>query len=151
MTSLDVYPWPYYADLQQRSRKLSRINNYAWGIDRALHFLLDAIANDTVPSDPDHLVAALNRVIASEARLNRSHAAALIKYVPVPKPDAADDAAAEARIELTRIVRLVSAEDKNLIIDTGLGYADREIAARQNSTPGAVRVRLSRLRLKLAA
>jgi DNA-directed RNA polymerase specialized sigma24 family protein len=36
-------------------------------------------------------------------------------------------------------------------MDTGIGHADREIAARRNSTPGAVRVRLSRLRLKLAA
>jgi DNA-binding NarL/FixJ family response regulator len=151
MTSRDAYPWPYYADLQQRSQKLLHINDYAWGIERALHFLLDAITTDTVPSDPDELVAALNRVISSEARLNRSRDAALVKFSPVTESALANGAAAEARIELTRIMRLVSTSDENVIVDTGLGYADREIADRRNSTPGAIRVRLSRLRLKLVA
>jgi DNA-directed RNA polymerase specialized sigma24 family protein len=127
------------------------MSDYAWGIERALLFLLDAIATDTVPSNPDDLVAALNRVIASEARLHRSHDAALVKFAPQAEPPSADDAAAEARIEITRVLRLVSANDQSLIIDAGLGYADREIADRRSSTPGAVRVRLSRLRLKLAA
>jgi DNA-binding NarL/FixJ family response regulator len=151
MTSLDSYPWPYYAELQQRSRKLLRINGYSWGIERALHFLLDAIATDTVPSDPDELVAALNRAIASEARLIRSHDAALVKFPPVTESALASVTAAEARIELTRIMRLVSTNDEDVIVDAGLGYADREIADRRNSTPGAIRVRLSRLRLKLVA
>jgi DNA-binding NarL/FixJ family response regulator len=149
MTCLDVYPWPYYADLQQRSRSLSRIDGYAWGLDRALHFLLDAIATGTVPSDPDELVTVLNRVIASEARLKRSHAAAQVRLAPIAESTSANDA--EARIELTRITRIVSANDRNLIVDAGLGYADREIAVRRNLTAGAVRVRLSRLRCRLAA
>jgi DNA-directed RNA polymerase specialized sigma24 family protein len=151
MTALDVYPWPYYADLQQRSRKLSRITGYTWGIERALGFLLDAIATGTLPSDPDELVVVLNRIIASEARLNRSHLAALIRFAPRAELAATNLAAAEALIELTRITRLVNSTDNDFLVDTGLGYADREIADRRDSTPGAVRVRLSRLRLRLAA
>jgi DNA-binding NarL/FixJ family response regulator len=151
MTSLDVYPWRYYADLQGLSSKLFRVSGYTWGIDRALSFLLEAITTNSVPRDPDELVAVLNRVIASEARLSRSHAAALIKFAPVAEPASVDDAATEARIELMRIVKLVGANDSSLMMDVGLGYADREIAGRRNSTPGAVRIRLSRLRLKLAA
>lgn len=151
MTSLGAYPWPYYADLQRRNKNLLRIGGYAWGIERAQDFLLDAIATDSVPCDPDELVAILNRIISSEARLNRSRAATLVKFTPVAEPASADDPAAEARIELTRIVRIVSTSDRNLLMDAGLGYADREIAHRRNSTPGAVRARLSRLRFKLVA
>jgi DNA-binding NarL/FixJ family response regulator len=151
MTSQNDYPWPYYLDLQRRSRNLSRIGNYARGIECALDFLLDAIASGTVPSDPDDLVLALDRVIASGARLDRSHAASLAKFAPLPETASSDDASAEARIELSRIMRLVNVNEKTLLFDVGLGYADREIAERRNSTPGAVRVRLSRLRLKLAA
>jgi len=120
-------------------------------MEGALNFLLDAIATGTVPPDPDELVATLNRVIASAARLHRSHTSALVRFAPVPEPALAADGAAEARIELARIVSLVSTSDKNLVVDTGLGYANREIADRQSSTTGAVRVRLWRLRLKLAA
>ena len=151
--TLPVDPWPFYADLQELCDKLTQITGYTWGIERALCFLVDAIATRTVPSDPDELVTALNRTIASEARLTRSHAAALRKCSPILETASAEHPAAEARLELTRIIRLVSNNDAdaNVIADAALGYVDHEIAARRNSTPGAVRVRLSRIRLKLAA
>jgi DNA-directed RNA polymerase specialized sigma24 family protein len=70
---------------------------------------------------------------------------------PIDEPSTKDDVAAEARIEFTRIVRLISGNDEKILIDTALGYTNREIAKRLSSTPGAVRVRISRLRLKIAA
>jgi hypothetical protein len=151
MTSSDKYPWPYYADLQRRSDKLTRLSDYWWGMESGLAYLLDAITAGTVPPDPDELVAVLNRTIASGARLRRSHTVALDEFAPIAEQASTDDAAAEARIELTRIVRLVSSTDEATLIDAGLGFTDREIAYRRGSTPGAIRVRLSRLRLKLAA
>ena len=39
--------------------------------------------------------------------------------------------------------------DEEILLDAGLGYTDREIADRHATTPGAIRVRLSRLRHKL--
>ncbi|MEJ0025938.1 MAG: hypothetical protein WDN01_07915 [Rhizomicrobium sp.] len=146
-----VYPWPYYADLQQRSRKLSRISDYWWGMESALAYLLAAIAAGTVPANPEDLVVTLNRTIASGARLHRSRAAALAELAPLAEPAPSGDGAAEARVELARIVRLVSSRDEQLLVDVGLGHTDREIADRRGSTSGAVRVRLSRLRLRLAA
>jgi DNA-binding NarL/FixJ family response regulator len=145
------YPWPYYADLQKRSRQLHRTSDYWWGMERALDHILDLIATGTVPADPDELVTALNRVIASGARLHRSRSAALAEFAPIAEPASADDTAAEARIELARIVRLVSTTDEAMLVDAGFGYTDREIADRRGSTPGAIRVRLSRIRLKLVA
>ena len=46
------YAWLRYADLQQRSRKAQNFNDYAWGIECALNYLLNAIETGTVPSDP---------------------------------------------------------------------------------------------------
>jgi DNA-directed RNA polymerase specialized sigma24 family protein len=120
-------------------------------MEAGMTHLLDAIATDTVPADPKELQATLNRTIASAARLHRSRAAVLSYNRPIDEPPTADATAAEASIELMRIVGLVSSNDGGLLVDAGLGYTDREIAQRRGSTPGAIRVRISRLRLKIAA
>lgn len=151
MTSSDKYPWPYYADLQHRIEKVSRLGDFYWGLECALAYLLDAIATNTVPANPDDLVTILNRTIASGSRRHRSQTTALNEFALAPQPASTDDIAAETRLEIARIVRLVSSRDVDVLIDAGLGYSDREIAERRDATPGAIRVRLSRLRLKLAA
>ena len=151
MSSNDDYLWAYYADLQARSCKFARLTPFWWGMEAGMDYLLDTIATGTVPANPSDLMATLTRTIASAARLHRSHAAALSYNRPIDEPPAADDTAAEARIEIARIVRLVSSNDENMLVDAGLGYTDREIADRRGSTPGAVRVRVSRLRVKIAA
>lgn len=147
----ECYPWPYYAELQLRSRKLPRMSDYWWGIERGLEYILNAIETGTVPANPDDLVETLNRTIASGARLNRSHSAALLKYAPLTEHALNGAAAAEARIEFNKILRGVSEADAKTLTDAGYGYTDREIAGRRGSSAGAIRVRLSRLRLKLAA
>jgi DNA-binding NarL/FixJ family response regulator len=151
MTSSDEYPWPYYADLQARCRRVPRISDYAWGLETALNYLLEAISTNTVPSDPDDLVAMLNRAIASASRRNRSQSAAKIKIAAAAGAGPDECAAAEARIEITRVMRLVSSNDLNVLVDAGVGYTDHQIAERRHTTAGAVRVRLSRLRVKLVA
>ena len=145
------YAWLRYAELQQRSRKTQDfINDYSWGLESALNFLLNAIETGTVPSNPADLDAALNRAIASGARLCRSRSATLKKWV-LPSELTSTHTAAEANIELARIEGAVKETDAKILLDAGLGYSDREIADRHASTPGAVRTRLSRLRLKLSA
>jgi DNA-directed RNA polymerase specialized sigma24 family protein len=144
------YAWLRYADLQQRSRKAQDYNDYAWGIESALNYLLNVIENDTTPSNPADLDAAVNRAIASGARRERSRALALKKWV-LPSEPMPTNTAAEAKIELEKISCTVKEADEQILFDAGLGYTDREIASRHASTPGAIRVRLSRLRLKLGA
>ena len=142
------YAWLRYAELQQRSRKAQNFNDYTWGIESALNFLLNAVETGTVPPNPVDLDAAINRVIASGARLCRSRSLTLKKWV-VPSDLISSHTAAEANIELAWIDGAVKEADGKVLLDAGLGYTDREIAARNASTPGAIRVRLSRLRLKL--
>jgi DNA-directed RNA polymerase specialized sigma24 family protein len=144
------YAWLRYAELQQRSRKAQDFNDYGWGIESALNFLLNAIETGTVPSNPADLGAALGRAIASGARLCRSRSATLKKWV-LSSDLISTHNAAEANVELARIKSALKEADAEILMDVGLGYTDREIADRHSSTPGAVRVRLSRLRLKLSA
>ena len=142
------YAWLRYADLQQRSEKIQKLNDYAWGIESGLNYLLNGIETGTVPANSAGIDAALNRAIASGARLRRSHSLALKKWV-LPAESMSTNAAAEANIELARIGSAVKEADEKILFDAGFGYTDREIANRHASTPGAIRVRLSRLRLKL--
>jgi len=144
------YAWLRYAELQQRSKKAQDFNDYTWGLESALNFLLNAIETGTVPSNPADLDAALGRAIASGARLCRSRLATLKKWV-LPSDLISTHTAAEANVELARIESALKEADAEILMDVGLGYTDREIADRHSSTPCAVRVRLSRLRLKLSA
>jgi DNA-directed RNA polymerase specialized sigma24 family protein len=144
------YAWLRYAELQQRSRKGQDLNDYTWGIESGLNFLLNAVETGNIPPNPADLDAALNRAIASGARLFRSRSATLKKWV-LPSEFVSSHTAAEANIELARIEDAIKEAERKILLDAGLGYTDREIADRHASTPGAVRVRLSRLRVKLAA
>ncbi len=69
------YAWLRYAELQQRSKKAQDFNDYTWGLESALNFLLNAIEAGTLPSNPADLDAAINRAVASGARLCRSRSA----------------------------------------------------------------------------
>lgn len=149
MTNVD-YSWLRYADLQLRSRDTHHFSDISWGIESALTYLLNAIETGTVPSNPEDIDAAVNRAIASGARLRRSRSMALKKWV-LPPESTSTNGAAEAHVELTRIGLFANETDEQILLDAGFGYTDREIADRHTSTPGAIRVRLSRLRLKLTS
>lgn len=151
MSSNDDYLWAYYADLQDRSRRAVRLTPFWWGMEAGMAYLIDAITAGTVSADPKELAAALNRTIASAARLHRSRTAATARNAPIEMPPDSDDLAAEARLEIGRMLRLVSSKDESVLTDAGLGFSDREIADRRGSTPGAIRIRISRLRFKFAA
>lgn len=144
------YAWQRYEELQKRAMDSLHVNNYSWGIESALSFLLKAIEAGTIESDPATLDLAIDRSISSGARLQRSRAMTL-KTSARPLESASTSGLAEAIIELKRITRSVKNRDREILIETACGYTDREIAGRHASTPGAVRVRLSRLRLKLAS
>jgi hypothetical protein len=144
------YVWLRYADLQQRSREVYFFSDLAWGIESALNYLFNAIETGTAPPNPVDLDAALSRAIASGARLFRSRTLTLKTWV-LPTEPIRTNATAEAHIELARIRSSVKEADRKILLDAGFGYTDREIAIRHASTPGAIRVRLSRLRHKLAA
>jgi DNA-directed RNA polymerase specialized sigma24 family protein len=143
------YAWQRYEELQKRAMDSSHVNNYSWGIESALSSLLEAIETGTVESTTATLDVAIHRIISSGARLQRSRSLTL-KTWALPPESMSTSGLAEANIELERIGRAVNDLDREILMETACGYTDREIAGRHASTPGAIRVRLSRLRLKLA-
>ena len=129
----EEYAWRRYADLQQRSSKIQTIDDYAWGVDSALMFLINAIQTSSLPSNPVELDLALKRVISSGARLRRSRDAALKKWM-TPPDSMVTSTAAEANVELSRIAAVTTGSDQKILFDAGFGYTDREIAHRHRST-----------------
>lgn len=140
--------WSRYADLQQQNQQSQHLNDHTWGNESALNWLLASIANGTVPSNPAELDAALKRAIASGGRLRRSRSSMLRRWA-VESNAAVAHNPAEANIELAQIERSVEAGEASILFDAANGYTPREIAHRCASTPGAVRVRLMRLRRRL--
>jgi hypothetical protein len=146
--SITEIAWQRYSELQQRSRNTQELNDYSWGIESALNYLLRAIETGALPATKSELDEAIRRTIASGARLQRSRSSAHRKWLAPQEPVCNNPA--EARIELARVALAVKDSDGEILLDAGLGYTDREIASRHESSPGAIRVRLSRLRLRLA-
>jgi DNA-directed RNA polymerase specialized sigma24 family protein len=143
----DDHAWQCYGELQELSRNEPRVGDHAWGVESALNYLLSAIETANISPNPSELELAVNRTVATGARLYRSRAMALKKRTR-QSPQKSDPPAI-AKIELTRIGGLVKDNDATILLEAGLGFTDREIADRHASTPGAVRIRLSRLRSKL--
>ena len=143
------YPYSYFHSLQDRCRRAATARDYGWGLECALDYLVDAIATGGVPPEASELEIILKRKIGSGGRRQRSRQAALSQLPPTE--EGAPDGAARARLEVRRIARLVSETDGAILADTAQGFTDGEIAERRGGTPGSVRTRLSRLRLKLAA
>src|SRR5271167_1117893 len=104
--SNDDYAWARYAELQRRSDKLKKLNDYSWGIESALDYLITAIQTDRIPPNPADLDATLNRAVASGARLRRSRSSALKKWSPTAASPSTS-ATAEANIDLDKIGRIL--------------------------------------------
>ncbi len=141
------YAWLRYADLQERSRNTHHSNDYSWGIEAALDYLVEVTATGNVPP-ATVLDAAINRAISSGARLRRSRSAALKKWLR-PAESLSTSGAAEANVMLAKIRSIVSRADHRILLASAIGYTDREIAGRNALTPGALRARICRLRNKL--
>lgn len=146
MSNID-FAWARYADLQKKNQQSEHLNDHTWGVEAALNWLLTAIETGNIPSTPAELDAALDRVISSGGRLRRSRATILKKFADEIQP-AATNNPAEANLELAEIGRLFPGSEARILFDAGAGFNDIEIGHRCSSTPGAVRVRLSRLRRK---
>jgi hypothetical protein len=147
MTGTD-YPWSVYERLQRASARSRQSGSREYAIDAGLDYLLSAIAAGTVPIRPADLETIVARVMATAARRRRHRTRLTMKWGLVDEKDAF--LAAHARhLDLLRAGSAVAGEDTAILIDVGKGFTDREIASRRGTTPGAVRIRLARLRKRV--
>jgi hypothetical protein len=147
-----AFAWRCYADLQQHALQSHRIGDCSWGLEQGLDYLIAAISSDTVPVNPQILEANLKRAMASSSRLERAHSSARRTWLQPRSGTASIDNEVEASAALNKIAQVVTGSvEQQILFKTGLGYSDAEIAHEFASTPNAIRIRLLRLRRKLAA
>jgi hypothetical protein len=129
------HPWNNYARLQTELRRNNRIDR-AWGAEAALTF----ICSIGSPASDD-----ADRAARSEARRERHRAVLRRWYL------SEDNLRIDPRCgaDLALIKAWVTPADWDLLSAIGEGCSYQEVAAKTGQTPGALRVRVTRLRKRL--
>jgi hypothetical protein len=148
--SLDP-PWGQYLALQKKLSESTAVDSTAWGFEAALSHILKVNAP---PSS-----AMVERVAANESRRERYHAALRRQHGPTPpsspKPHSRPpqstgctdgEAVMEARDHLLMIKARLTEHEWFLLGDVAGEKSYSVIAETLGTTPGALRVRVWRLR-----
>ncbi len=142
MTDLP-HPWAVYARLQTNLRRDYRVGDRSWGTEAAMHHILEA-ASGAPPTEDE-----INQVIATSRRRERhrgSRREPLLEDMATAHPEGA----LTARHELAAIRRKVGDRNWQLLTAIGIGSNYKEISIAVSIPPGAVRVKVLRLRASLA-
>jgi hypothetical protein len=139
-------PWDAYLRVQERLVNRSDLNRTTWGIEAALNQIL--LYPTHSPGDED-----VERYASSERRKERHRAKLRLVYLAPTVSDQMGnpDGVIAARQRLRAITEVISNEDSALLRQIAEGYEYDEIAAASNTQPGALRVRVMRLRRRLRA
>ncbi|MGC2830049.1 MAG: hypothetical protein WB994_10450 [Candidatus Acidiferrum sp.] len=138
------HPWSAYLRLQNKLARRRRIDDHTWGLEAGLSRILTG----TIPCAED-----VDRAVRSESRKERYRVQLRHAYLKTddltvkPIPENAFD----ARRHLRRIRARVSAEEWALLRAVGDGFEYKELAVASNAATGALRIRVLRLRRRLAA
>jgi hypothetical protein len=131
-------PWGAYARLQKRLARTNRVDQ-AWGLEAALNCLL--APRGAVRSDVDsaRVARSASRKERYRARLRRIH---LVGRDCTPPPEGCID----ARRDLQTAESALPRPDWILLRSLAEGHNYDELAAASRVSPGALRVRVLRLR-----
>jgi hypothetical protein len=138
------HPWGMYARLQTNLRRDYRVGDRSWGTEAGMALILES-ASGAPPTEDE-----INQVIATSRRRERhrgSRRDPLLQDIPTAHPEGA----LTARIELAAIRRKVGHRNWELLTAVGIGSDYKDISIAVSAPPGAVRVKVSRLRASLAA
>jgi hypothetical protein len=138
------HPWGMYARLQTNLRRDYRVGDRSWGTEAGMDHILES-ASGAPPTEDK-----VNQVIATSRRRERhrgSRREPLLENIATAHPEGA----LTARSELAAIRRKVG--DRNWVLLTGVGTGSdyKEISIAASMSPGAIRVKVLRLRASLAA
>jgi hypothetical protein len=134
-------PWAIYARWQAALMGRDRVDDVTWGLEAGLNRCLD----QTAPAED------VTRAVAAESRRERYRQRLRSIYLSKENevPDCESAVIAAERLEQVRAS--VSEGEWELLRDVAEGKNYRELAASSHSTPGALRIRTMRLRLRLRA
>ena len=138
------HPWGMYARLQNDLRRNHQIGDRSWGTESGMEYILKSAF---VAAPTEHEV---DQVIANSRRRER-HRGSRREPLPEDIATAHPDSALTARHELAAIRRKVGDRDWTLLAAVGTGSNYKEISIAMAIPPGAIRVKVLRLRASLAA
>jgi hypothetical protein len=137
-------PWDMYASLQSSLRRQHRVGDRSWGTEAGMAHILN------VPAGSQPTQHEVDQVVANGRRRERyldSRRASMPEDVAAPHPEGA----LHARHALGAIQRNVSDCDWQLLTAAAMGTDYGEIARTTPARPGALRVKVLRLRRELTA
>lgn len=134
------HPWDTYARLQACLDRDPHLTDRSWGLEEALNHIVEL---------PSASVEEIARVCASARRRERFRKT---RRVPMSEHIGTADPLPNliARQELLVIRAHVRDDEWNLLTDTAAGTPQREMASIRRLSSGALRVRLTRMRRKIA-
>jgi hypothetical protein len=138
------HPWAMYARLQTNLRRDTRVGDRSWGTEVGMDHILVSASGAPLTEDE------VNQVIATGRRRERhrgSRRAPLLDDIATAHPEGA----LTARSELAAIRRRIGDRNWELLTAVGIGSDYKEISTAVSVPPGAVRVKVLRLRASLAA
>jgi hypothetical protein len=137
-------PWAIYARLQTNLSRDYRVGDRSWGTEAGMDHILESVSG-APPTEHE-----INQVIATSRRRERhrgSRRQPLLEDVATAHPEGA----LTARSELAAVRRKVGDRNWELLTAVGIGSDYKEISIAVSVPPGAVRVKVLRLRASLAA
>jgi hypothetical protein len=139
------HPWRLYAQLQSQLSRNFCVDDQVWGIEAGLDLIL-ATPPDIPPPANDNILRVVNSTRRREQR--RSRLRLLYLRPDEDRPDL--EQALFARSELRRITSQLHGRDWYCCTLSPSGEDYAQVASKLKSKPGAVRVRVLRLRRQLA-
>lgn len=142
--------WAFFARMQ-RATDHHQIDNRYWAADDAADAAL-ALITATPPTSIPEIAAKMQVMLGNRTAKHRRRSVSLADHmrvhgdpIIVPGPDMA----VEARAELARIRRTVSASGWKILEMSGMGESQADIAAELGLAEATVKNRLSQLRKRL--
>lgn len=143
------FPWNIYEETQEKAARCGRVTDWSWGIEAGLNKFLAAVESSCGITDPKKFQNSVDKAIATGSRVER-HRTQLRRRFLRQDPERHAETHLLANACLAEIRNIVSSEEWELLISVAAGITCREIAASRGITAGSVRVRLFRLRARLA-
>lgn len=146
------YPWRSYERQQKYLAQRTQVDDKAWGLEAGLNLI---VATDPAASPASEIE--IDRRVSSRTRLERYRSG---RRDPFPDDDELPDpkwaagtieASVAAREILQRIENAAANSELEILLEVVAGHGYAEIAVRRGTTPGALRVRVVRLRRFLMA
>jgi hypothetical protein len=138
------HPWGMYARLQTNLRRDCQVGDRSWGTEAGMDHILQSASS--APATEDEV----NQVVATSRRRERHRGRRrepLLGDIATAHPEGV----LTARRELAAIRRKVGDRNWELLSAVGIGSDYNEISIALSVPPGAVRVKVLRLRASLAA